>query len=184
MSKSKLKICVIDDAGFMKSYIEKFSPDSEVTQMFRIPDDTACLSEYDVLVVDGQGIGNGKFRNGFEFLNAYEATGSNARVIYHSGNGVYGAERDALLKKGFFNVTKGNPEKLVACIEEVRKLERPPRKVGVKDVKKYGKSWENELKTFGIGKVIQWFREVCLERDSLRERLSETGKNEREGESA
>ena len=65
------RVMVIDDNwGIVKSLIEKWSTESmDVECVARIPDDLSRLSEYDALVVDGSGISNGEFKDGFEFLS-------------------------------------------------------------------------------------------------------------------
>ena len=112
------KVLVIDDCwGIVKTTIEKWSTgDVDVECVARIPDDLSCLSEYDALIVDGDGIGNGKFENGLEFLMSYDKPDGQA-VVYHSGHGAYGDDKKNLEKRGVAVVTKGsNPEKLILAM--------------------------------------------------------------------
>lgn len=111
-------ILVIDDDRGMKSFIEKFMDGSfKVDQLYRIPDDLDVLRGYDAVVVDGRGIGNGRFKEGFDLLMAYEKPDGQS-VVYYSGLGAYGRDRDALSERGVAVVTKGsNPEKLVLAIK-------------------------------------------------------------------
>jgi DNA-binding response OmpR family regulator len=111
------KILVIDDDRGMKSYIEKFMTGSfKVDQLYSIPDDLSVLRGYDAVVVDGMGIGNSRFKEGLDLLMAYDKPEGQS-VVYHSGLGAYGRERDALSERGVAVVTKGsNPEKLTLAI--------------------------------------------------------------------
>lgn len=111
------RILVIDDDRGMKSFIEKFMTGSfKVDQLYRIPDDLSVLMGYDAVVVDGLGIGNEMFKEGFDLLMAYEKPDGQS-VVYYSGLGAYGRDRDALSERGVAVVTKGsNPEKLTLAI--------------------------------------------------------------------
>lgn len=112
------KVLVIDDDRIVKAIIEKWSEGRmEVEHLWRIPDDLSALKDYDALVVDGQGIGNKSFRNGMDFLMSYDKPKGQS-VVYHSGNGAYGHDKEELDKRGVAVVTKGsNPEKLILAIE-------------------------------------------------------------------
>lgn len=111
------KILVIDDDRSMKSFIEKFMTGSfNVDQLYWIPDDLNVLKGYDAVVVDGLGIGNSRFKEGFDLLMAYDKPEGQS-VVYYSGLGAYGRDRDALSERGVAVVTKGsNPEKLTLAI--------------------------------------------------------------------
>lgn len=112
------KVLVIDDNwGIVKTCIEKWSAEAvDVECVARIPKDLSRLPEYDALVVDGSGIGNGEFKNGFEFLMSYDKPDGQA-VVYHSGHGAYGDDKKNLERRGVAVVTKGsNPEKLSLAI--------------------------------------------------------------------
>ncbi len=111
------KILVIDDDRAMKSFIEKWMTGNfTIEQLYRIPDDLNVLKGYDAVVVDGLGIGNGKYREGVDLLLDYDKPEGQA-VVYHSGLGAYGREREALERRGVAVVTKGsNPEKLMLAI--------------------------------------------------------------------
>jgi len=111
------KILVIDDDRAMKSFIEKFMTGSfKVDQLYWIPDDLNVLKGYDAVVVDGLGIGNGRFKEGIDLLMAYDKPEGQS-VVYYSGLGAYGRDRDALSERGVAVVTKGsNPEKLTLAI--------------------------------------------------------------------
>ena len=112
----KKRVLVIDDDRGMKSYVEKFVEGVVVDQLYRIPDDLSVLLAYDAVVVDGLGIGNGRFEEGFDLCMAYDKPDGQS-VVYYSGLGAYGRDRDALSERGVAVVTKGsNPEKLVLAI--------------------------------------------------------------------
>lgn len=109
-------ILVIDDDRIMKSFVEKFVEGYDVEQVYRIPDDLDVLRGYDAIVVDGLGIGNGRFKKGFDLCMAYDKPDGQS-VVYYSGLGAYGRDRDALSERGVAVVTKGsNPEKLALAI--------------------------------------------------------------------
>ena len=112
----KKRVLVIDDDPVMKSYVEKFVDGYKVDQLYRIPDDLSVLLAYDAVVVDGLGIGNGRFDEGFDLCMAYDKPEGQS-VVYYSGLGAYGRDRDALSERGVAVVTKGSdPEKLELAI--------------------------------------------------------------------
>ena len=138
------KILVIDDDRAMKSFIEKWmTGDFTIEQLYRIPDDLNVLKGYDAVVVDGLGIGNGKYREGVDLLLDYDKPEGQA-VVYHSGLGAYGREREALERRGVAIVTKGsNPEKLTLAIRfnkmkavETAKEEKAEKAEKVENTKK------------------------------------------------
>ena len=100
-----------------KSFCEKFLEDFEITHLYRIPKDESALAEFDVLVVDGQGIGNRKYKEGKDFLLAYKLQGSNRGCVYHSGL-CDKSDREELAQHGIAAVTKGsNPRELVDAVK-------------------------------------------------------------------
>ena len=111
------RILVIDDESRMKSFIEKFMTGSfRVDQLYRIPDDLSVLRGYDAVVVDGLGIWNNMFKNGLDLLMEYDKPEGQS-VVYYSGLGAYGRDRDALSERGVAVVSNGsNPEKLTLAI--------------------------------------------------------------------
>ena len=111
------RVCVIDDARFMKSFCEKFLEDFEITHLYRIPEDESELAEFDVLIVDGQGIGNSKYKEGKDFLLSYKLHGSNRGCVYYSGL-CDKSDREELAQHGIAAVTKGsNPQELVDAVK-------------------------------------------------------------------
>jgi len=114
--RRRRKVLVIDDDCGMKTYLEKWANDMDIEQIYRIPADLSILAGYDALVVDGLGIGNGKYREGVDLLLDYDKPEGQS-VVYHSGLGSYGREREALERRGVAVVAKGsNPEKLTLAI--------------------------------------------------------------------
>lgn len=110
------KVLIIDDSHMMKPYLEKWIDDMDIEQIYRIPEDLSILAGYDALVVDGMGISNLKYKEGLDFLLDYDKPEGQS-VVYHSGLGAYGREREALERRGVAVVTKGsNPEKLTLAI--------------------------------------------------------------------
>lgn len=111
------KVCVIDDDYSIKSYCEKFLNDFKVTQLLRIPEDESGLAEFDVLIVDEQGIGNRKYKDGKKFLLSYKLKGWNRGCIYHSGL-CSKSDREDLATHSIAAVTKGSdPQKLVDAVK-------------------------------------------------------------------
>lgn len=111
------KVCVIDDDRFMKSFCEKFLEDFEITHLYRLPEDESILAEFDVLVVDGQGIGNSKYKEGKDFLLSYKIHGSNRGCVYYSGL-CDQSDREELAQHGIAAVTKGSdPQKLCDAVK-------------------------------------------------------------------
>lgn len=111
-AQKKRSVLVIDDSSMMKGYVEKFCEGCEVEQIYRLPDSFWGLGKYDAIIVDGEGIGNAVWKKGIDFLKDYDKPDGQS-VVYHSGHGAYGEERDMLEAKGVAVVTKGsNPEKL------------------------------------------------------------------------
>lgn len=82
-----MKACVIDDSrgitSSMKAELEKQGID--VTEMWELPEDESELDGFDMLVVDGSGIGNHRHKNGVEFLKAYAPTHKDKLFIHYSG---------------------------------------------------------------------------------------------------
>lgn len=112
----KRRILVIDDDRYMKTYVQKWVDDMDVEQIYALPMDISKLAQYDALVVDGMGISNLKYKEGLDFLLDYDKPEGQS-VVYHSGLGAYGREREALERRGVAVVTKGsNPEKLTLAI--------------------------------------------------------------------
>lgn len=113
----KGSVCVIDDDWFMKSYCEQFLEDFTISYESRIPLDEEILGTYDVLIVDGNGIGNGKYKNGVEFLKAYKKQGNNKGIIHLSGFISHDDEK-SLEQKGVECLEKGHdPDGLVQTVE-------------------------------------------------------------------
>lgn len=112
-----LKVLVIDDAPFMEVYVKKFMPpDTQVTYIRHLPEDESVLSQFDALVVDGDGIGNKKWKHGLDFCKSYDKPEGQA-VVFYSGLSAYGADALELERRGIANLPKGgNPEKLALCI--------------------------------------------------------------------
>lgn len=118
-SAAKPKVLVIDDAGFMRSYAQKFLDFCDVEQKYRIPEDETVLAKYDVLIVDGNGIGNSKYKDGIEFCKAYEKQGNNKGVIYHSGLFSDKEDLEILKEMGIKVLLKGDqPGKFVEAVKE------------------------------------------------------------------
>jgi DNA-binding response OmpR family regulator len=114
-----MKILVIDDWRAIAESIKKYFPDASVDHEYWIPTDLSKLDNYDILVVDNQGIGNGKWNSGEAFLKDYKATKPNQMVIFHSGLSPRHEFAEILKSKGFFSFTKGrNPDELVALVKE------------------------------------------------------------------
>lgn len=114
-----MKILVIDDWSSVAGCIEKYFPDASVSHEYRIPADLSGLENYDILIVDNQGIGNAEWKSGEAFLKDYQPKSPNQMVIFHSGLRPSNEFADILKSKGFFAFTKGrDPDNLVALVKE------------------------------------------------------------------
>ena len=113
----KPKLAVIDDMGFVHRGIENlFEPSYDVTCFYRIPDNLDELKPFDVLIVDGSGIGNGSIENGVGFLWAFVPLHREKRYIHYTG--LCTSESRAMLTSlGVKIVIKGSrPEELVNAV--------------------------------------------------------------------
>ena len=119
-NRPKPKVLVIDDEYFMLAYAKKYLDFCDVKHEYCIPEDESTLAEYDVLIVDGNGIGNSKYKHGMDFCKAYAKQGNNKGVIYHSALEPYGEDEQILTKLGVNIVVKGrDPDWLVEAVREV-----------------------------------------------------------------
>lgn len=110
-------VCVIDDDYFMKRYFENFLEDFSIIHEPRIPKEVSKLGDFDVLIVDGSGIGNGVYENGVEFLKAYKRSGKNKGIIHLSG-WIDRKDGDELMSKGIECITKGHdPQNIIDVVE-------------------------------------------------------------------
>ena len=66
-----MKILVIDDWSTFARSMRLYFPRAQVDSEYRIPVDLSELDNYDILIVDNQGIGNGKWNSGKAFLKDY-----------------------------------------------------------------------------------------------------------------
>jgi len=113
-----MKILVIDDWRVIAESIKVCFPNASVDHEYRIPTDLSELDNYDVLIVDNQGIGNSKWKSGEEFLKDYRPKNPKQMVIYHSGLEPSNEFAELLESNGFFSFTKGrDPDKLVALVK-------------------------------------------------------------------
>lgn len=103
----KKQICVIDDDGFVRDCVAKCLKQHTVVGLRLLPLEVAELYDYDILIVDGNGIGNEKWKNGVEFLMEYTPKNPLQKLIHFSG---YITEQDKrkLTKKGIKVITKGS----------------------------------------------------------------------------
>lgn len=110
------RVLVIDDSSMMRVFVERFVPGVTVEHVFRIPEDVSELKLYDALVVDGQGIGNSRWRHGLDFCKEYEKPEGQA-VVFYSGLRAHGEDAAELERRGIANLSKGcNPEKLALAV--------------------------------------------------------------------
>ena len=116
----KPKVCIIDDSFLIRSTLSqclKDNADCAVGEYSRIPEDESELAQYDVLIVDGQGIGNSKYKNGKNFLMSYKLQGMNRGCIYHSGF-ISGEEEKELNALKIECVEKGcDPDVIVQVVK-------------------------------------------------------------------
>ena len=103
----KKRICVIDDDGFVRGCIAKCLKSHTVECLRLLPLEVAELYDYDILIVDGNGIGNEKWRNGVEFLMEYIPKNPLQKLIHFSGY-ITAQDERKLTKKGIKVITKGS----------------------------------------------------------------------------
>lgn len=114
-----MKILVIDDWKIIAGSIGMCFPGATVDHEYRIPTDLPTLDNYDVLIVDNQGIGNAQWKSGEEFLKDYQPKNPNQMVIFHSGLEPNNKFAELLKSKGFFYFIKGNDQtKLITLVKE------------------------------------------------------------------
>ena len=111
-----IKVLVIDDSVFMEGFVNKFMPDAQVTYIRQLPEDESVLSQFDALVIDGEGLGNKKWKHGLDFCKAYDKPEGQA-VVFYSGLSAHGTDALELERRGIANLSKGSdPDKLVRCL--------------------------------------------------------------------
>lgn len=111
------KLAVIDDSGMIQSVVlRKFASSHEVKTYWRIPEDPKELDQFDVLIVDGDGIGNQRFAHGVDFLVEYAPKHPNKRFVHFTGL-CMSKNRERLKAIGVTVVSKGCcPEELVNVV--------------------------------------------------------------------
>ena len=116
-TKRRPTLAVIDDKGFIRRGIVKdFSAEYDVTEFSRIPNDLDELNGFDVLIVDGSGIGNLEYRNGADFLCYYIPLHPEKRYVHFSGF-ITEENGNRLTVLGCKCVTKGcNPKYLISAV--------------------------------------------------------------------
>lgn len=114
----KPKLAVIDDSGMIQRVVERnFESSHEVTCFYRIPNNLDELKPFDVLVVDNDGIGNGKFVNGMDFLRKYVPFLLEEKRIVHFTGLCEFKDKMWLKSVGVAVVDKGGrPEELVNAV--------------------------------------------------------------------
>ena len=114
----KPKLAVIDDSGMIQRVVERnFESSHEVTCFYRIPDNLDELKPFDVLIVDNDGIGNGKFMNGMDFLRKYVPFLLEEKRIVHFTGLCEFKDRMWLKSVGVAVVNKGSrPDELINAV--------------------------------------------------------------------
>lgn len=115
--KRRPTLAVIDDAGFIRRGImNDFSAEYDVTEFARIPNDLDELNGFDVLIVDGDGIGNPSFSHGADFLCYYIPLHPEKKYIHYSGL-IDRENGNRLTVLGCKCVSKGcNPTDLISAV--------------------------------------------------------------------
>lgn len=103
-----MKVCVIDDCGFIRhALVQDFGNEKiDCEEMHSIPKDLSKLEPFDVLVVDGDGIGNGTYHHGVDFLKDYAPNHKDKLLVHYSGL-ITKQNGDALKELGVFCIMKG-----------------------------------------------------------------------------
>ena len=120
----KPTLAVIDDCWMIQQAVRNAVGDVyTVTSLTVIPDDLSMLDAFDVLVVDGSGIGNRTYQNGVDFLLAYAPSHSDKRFVHFTGY----CERqnmNSLLKLGIPVVSKGvRPGEILEALVQKGEME-------------------------------------------------------------
>lgn len=118
-----MKALIIDDAGFIGETVKKelkdiYGDECDCDFHYRLPADTANFEIYDILVIDNEGIGNGKFKNGIAFLKEYEFDYKRQCVIHFSGLKPNAEDMKALTDKRIVFALKGDSIPILKAIEE------------------------------------------------------------------
>ena len=119
-----MKVAVVDDSFMIQNAVRdaiySSFPDAEV--------DTFCglgyfdADDYDVLIVDNDGIGDSHFRNGVEFLKALDFDKNEKTVILFTGF-CQGNDMKVLTAKGVRVAIKGGGcDEIVEIISESRRI--------------------------------------------------------------
>lgn len=107
------KLALIDDSGMIQTFVlSDFASSHEVKTYWRIPEDLTELDQFDVLIVDGAGIGNRRFANGVNFLLEYAPKNPDKRFVHFTGL-CTAEDRERLKAIGVTVVSKGR------CTEEL-----------------------------------------------------------------
>ena len=102
----KKRICIIDDEGFIRDWVAECLKPHTVVGLRMLPLDVSELNDYDIVIVDGNGIGNEKWRHGVEFLMEYTPKNPMQKLIHYSG--YISAENEMkLTQKGIMALEKG-----------------------------------------------------------------------------
>ena len=102
----KKRICIIDDDGFIRNWVAECLKPHTVVGLRELPLDVSELYDYDILIVDGNGIGNEKWRNGVEFLMEYTPKNPLQKLIHYSGY-ISAQDEKKLTQKGIMALEKG-----------------------------------------------------------------------------
>lgn len=111
------KLAVIDDSGMIQTVVLKnFASSHEVKPYWMIPEDLTELDQFDVLIVDGDGIGNQRFAHGVDFLVEYAPKHPDKRFVHFTG-WCDGQNKEKLKAMGIKVVNKGGwPSELIEAV--------------------------------------------------------------------
>ena len=111
------KLAVIDDSGMIQNVVlRNFASSHEVKAYWRLPEDLTELDQFDVLIVDGDGIGNQQFAHGVDFLVEYAPKHPDKRFVHFTG-WCDGRNKEKLKTIGIAVVSKGGrPNELVDAV--------------------------------------------------------------------
>lgn len=111
------KLAVIDDSGMIQNVVMRnFASSHEVKTYWRIPEDLTELDQFDVLIVDGDGIGNQRFAHGIDFLVEYAPKHHDKMFVHFTGL-CTSENRERLKSIGVMVVSKSSrPEELVNAV--------------------------------------------------------------------
>lgn len=117
-----MKALIIDVSFFIGESVKTelkdiYGGECDCDFLYCLPDDTANFEIYDILVIDNDGIGNSKFKNGIAFLKEYEFDYKRQCVIHYSGLKPNDEDMKVFTDKRIVFASKGDSNPILKAIE-------------------------------------------------------------------